>query len=63
MSYRVIFSPDINQSDVVTYDDKTQTFELNKTNDTDENLIVLYMYMLPKFPTHGIKVVTELRLV
>lgn len=56
MSYRVIFSPDINQSDVVTYDDKTQTFELNKTNDTDENLIVLYMYMLPKFPTHGIKV-------
>lgn len=56
MTYTVLFSQDINQSDVVTYDGKTHTFELNKTNDTDESLIILYMYILPKFATHGIKV-------
>lgn len=56
MAYKVSFSPDINQFDVVTYDGKTETFELNKPNDKDENLIILYMYILPDFLTHGIKV-------
>ena len=56
MAYIVLFSPDINQSDVVTYNGKTETFELNKPNDRDESLIILYMYILPKFVTHGIKV-------
>lgn len=52
----VLFSPDINQSDVISYNGKNHTFELYKINDTDDDLIVLYMYILPKFPTHGIKV-------
>ncbi len=56
MAYSVLFSPDINQSDVVSYNGKNSIFELNKTNDTDDDLIILYMYVLPKFPTHGIKV-------
>ena len=56
MSYEVLFSPDINQSDVVSYNGKNSIFELNKTNDSDDDLIILYMYVLPKFPTHGIKV-------
>lgn len=56
MAYKVIFSSDINQSDNTTYNGKNKIFELNKTNDTEENLIILYMYILPKFPTHGIKV-------
>ena len=56
MRFNVLFSPDINQSDVVSYNGKNSIFELNKTNDTDDDLIILYMYVLPKFPTHGIKV-------
>lgn len=56
MVYNVTFSLDINQSDQIEFEDKTLTFELNKTNDKTQSLIVLYMYILPKFQTHGIKV-------
>ena len=56
MAYTVYFSPDINQSDTVTFEDQSFNFELNDTNDSTRNLIVLYMYILPKFQTHGIKV-------
>ncbi len=56
MAYIVVFSPYINQSDQIEFKDKTLTFELNKTNDTTQNFIVLYMYILPKFQTHGIKI-------
>ena len=56
MSYNIYFSPDINQSDVITFDGKSHIFELYKPNDTGDNLIVLYMYVLPKFSNHGIKV-------
>ena len=56
MAYDVIFSQDINRSDSVRFGEKTFTFELYKTNDTGGKLVVLYMYVLPKFQTHGIKV-------
>ena len=56
MPYQVEFSPDINQSDKIRFHDAVSCFELYGTNDTSKNLIVLYMYILPNFPTHGIKV-------
>ena len=56
MENTVSFSPNINQSDVVTYNSKTYTFELSKSNTSGDNLIILYMYILPKFPAHGIKI-------
>ena len=56
MVYTVYFSPDINQSDTIEFEDRSYTFELNKVNDLDKNLILIYMYILPKFQTHGIKV-------
>ena len=56
MTYQVLFSPDINQSDNIQFGGKSYSFELTKTNDTSGKLIVLYMYVLPKFQTHGIKV-------
>ena len=46
----------INGIDEVEYKGKTKVFLLDNPNDTDQSLIVLYMYILPKFPTHGIKV-------
>ena len=56
MGYEVLFSPDINQSDTAELDGKSYRFDLGKTNDTRNKLILLYMYVLPKFQTHGIKV-------
>lgn len=56
MKYEVIFSPDVNPSDSIEFDGKECSFVLNNVNDTSRELIVLYMYVLPKFPTHGIKV-------
>ena len=46
----------INGIDEVEYKGISRVFQLDNPNDTDESLIVLYMYVLPKFPTHGIKV-------
>ena len=56
MAYEVLFSPDINQFDTVQFEEKSYRFDLGKTNDTGNQLIILYMYILPKFQTHGIKV-------
>lgn len=49
-------SADINISDSVSYKGNPKTFHLDEINDTNQELIVLYMYILPKFQTHGIKV-------
>ena len=49
-------SADINISDSVNYKGNPKTFHLDEINDTNQELIVLYMYILPKFQTHGIKV-------
>ena len=49
-------SADINPTDSVKYKGKPKTLHLDDINDTEQNLIVLYMYILPKFQSHGIKV-------
>ncbi len=49
-------SPDINQTDTVNYQGKKSTYSLDDKNDTDGSLILIYMYCLPRFATHGIKV-------
>ena len=49
-------SPDINQTDAIQYHGKKINFNLDDINNTDGPLILIYMYLLPKFQTHGIKV-------
>lgn len=49
-------SPDINKTDSIRYHGNNEVLNLEDTNNTDESLIVIYMYLLPKFQTHGIKI-------
>ncbi len=49
-------SDDINTADSFKYKGQPKTFHLDEINDTEQDLIVLYMYILPKYQTHGIKV-------
>ena len=56
MSYLTVFSTSINRIDKVFHNRKTDVFELNGRNVLPNELIVLYMYVLPKFLSHGIKV-------
>lgn len=49
-------SADINQFDSAKYKGQPKTFHLDDINDTNQDLILLYMYILPKFQGHGIKV-------
>lgn len=56
MAVEVLKSVGINNSDSVIVDGKPSQYLLDDSNDTGRNLILLYMYVLPSFPTHGIKV-------
>ena len=56
MKYEVIFSPDINMSDTVVRNGKTETYSLYGTSNSSESVVILYMYILPQFYNHGIKV-------
>ncbi len=47
---------DINNYDEVKIGGNNRTFHLQDKNDTDSPLILIYMYVLPKFMSHGIKV-------
>lgn len=47
---------EINQFDSAKYKGSPKTFHLDEKNDTEQNLIILYMYVLPRFQGHGIKV-------
>lgn len=47
---------EINQFDSAKYKGAPKTFHLDEKNDTEQNLIILYMYVLPRFQGHGIKV-------
>ena len=49
-------APDINPTDSAKYKGKPKTFHLDEKNDTEQELILLYMYILPRFQGHGIKV-------
>ena len=45
-------SPDINKTDEIKYQGKQISFNLDDKNNTDNSLILIYMYLLPKFQTH-----------
>ncbi len=46
----------LNNTDVVTVNKQKLTFSFDGKSDTNSDLIVLYMYQLPAFPQHGIKI-------
>ena len=46
----------INQVDEVEYYGETKSFHLEDKNYTEQELILIYMYILPKFQGHGIKI-------
>jgi hypothetical protein len=56
MKVEVYRSTEINTSDSVKISGKTRQFFLDEANDTDQDLILLYMYILPSFQGHGVKV-------
>lgn len=47
---------EINKTDTIRFHEKEITYCLNDKNNTDGPLILVYMYLLPKFTTHGIKI-------
>lgn len=49
-------SPDINQTDTIEYQGSKRKYSLEDVNNTDGQLILIYMYILPKFQSHGVKV-------
>ena len=49
-------SPMLNQTDTVSINGTEIQLNIDSINDTDRDLILLYMYVLPKFQSHGIKV-------
>lgn len=49
-------SPDINKVDTICHQNENKTYNLDDKNDSDGSLILIYMYLLPKFQTHGIKI-------
>lgn len=56
MAVEVFRSSEINTSDSVSVSGVTSQYFLEDRNDTDKDLILLYMYILPSFQTHGVKV-------
>lgn len=53
----------LNISDSALLNGKKTTFHLDDKNETNQELILIYMYILPKFQSHGIKVgMTKCRL-
>lgn len=57
MSNKVIIHESlINRVDVINVSGQERVFHYDDQNDMDSEFIVLYMYQLPKFPQHGIKI-------
>ena len=56
LEINVTKSPNINQEDKIIYQGKERIYSLDDKNDTDGSLILIYMYCLPSFSTHGIKI-------
>lgn len=52
----VFKSSEINSFDIVKIDGKSKTFNLDENNNEGRDFILLYMYVLPSFMSHGIKV-------
>lgn len=53
---KVTKSSNINLTDTIKYQGNKIAFNLDDKNSTDGDLILIYMYLLPKFQTHGIKI-------
>ena len=56
MAVLVTRSSILNTEDSVKFAGKDYTFQLDEKNETDQRLILIYMYQLPRFPGKGIKV-------
>lgn len=56
MSVLVTRGPNLNTEDTAKLNDKPVVFQLDDKNETEQRLILLYMYVLPAFPMHGVKV-------
>ena len=52
----IIESSNLNHTDSVLFDGVERAFEYDAVNDSGKDLILLYMYQLPDFPQHGIKI-------
>ena len=46
----------INQNDSIIVDNTVKTFNFNENNSTGKEIILIYMYQLPDFASHGIKI-------
>lgn len=49
-------SPIINITDTILYGNNERIFSYTESNNVGKSLILLYMYQLPDFPQHGIKI-------
>lgn len=49
-------SPSLNSTDTIRFEGNEKTFRYSDSNSTGRSLILLYMYQLPDFPQHGIKI-------
>ena len=56
MAVNILRSPNLNSEDSVKFAGKNYTFQIDEKNETDQRLILIYMYQLPRFPAKGIKV-------
>lgn len=56
MSVLVTKGINLNQEDSAVFNGKTTSFLLDDKNEIEQTLILIYMYILPKFPAKGIKV-------
>lgn len=56
MSVLITRGPNLNTEDSVRINGKPVVFQLDDKNETEQRLILVYMYVLPAFPMHGVKV-------
>ena len=56
MSVLVTRGLNLNTEDTARLNGKPVVFQLDDKNETEQRLILVYMYVLPAFPMHGVKV-------
>ena len=56
MPVLVTRGPNLNTEDTARLNGKPVVFQLDDKNETEQRLILVYMYVLPAFPMHGVKV-------
>lgn len=55
-SVSLVLSPNLNTTDSVLFEGEIHEFAYTDANKTGKSLILLYMYQLPDFPQHGVKI-------